>query len=202
MRFLILGIVCLSLFSCKKDDSADGDTSTVISGELNVVTGITVRANFGDPSITYGNPNNFAEKMVLYPNPVVSTLSLKTSSKMTNVWIVSATPQLKDQDVDFSKILNSNSFKEEEIISKSVFKEEFDFKESSEQAVIEEGSLSVDEFNPELNKEISLDVRELNAGYYKIFIKIDNDLFWDIFQVPNDNDTLETLKNFWKKVSK
>lgn len=211
MKFLLFGIVVLSLICCKKDDSTN-KSSLTFTKEIDIVTGITVRKNISDSPIIYGNPNSFSEKMVLYPNPVISTLKMQTSDNITNLWIVPATPELKTQEVDFSKILSSNFFDEKDIISRSIFSEQFDVEENNELSIAnvdsevdDEVTLSVAEFD--LNKEISLNLRDFNPGYYKLFIKIDNDLFWDIFFIPSDAEKEESLRtdileDFWKKVSK
>lgn len=203
MRLIVLIGVFFSLFSCKNDDSNEADFKG-ISLDLNVVTGIAVRANFEDPSIIYGNPNNFSEKMVLYPNPVISNLSIKTNNKITNAWIIPATPQLKDQEVDFSNKLTSNSVFESEVISNSIVSKEYNFSDSKEKPVnTEEGDvLTIDEFRPEFNKEIDIDVRSLEPGYYKVFVKVDDALFWDNFLIPSETNSFEDLEAFWKKVSK
>ncbi|ULC58341.1 hypothetical protein MBM09_10450 [Flaviramulus sp. BrNp1-15] len=170
---LILGIIVLFLVSCQSGD----DSTTNKSGEtdLKLITGMEARASEFGSSILLGNPNVFSSHILMYPNPAIGFLNIKGSvdTVITDVWLVEGNPQKTFQSVDFSKVLNSNLYKETELLSNSTL----NFSELS-------------------GSNINLNLENVSFGYYKIFIKANDEILWGNIYIGNDID-IDDLISFW-----
>lgn len=171
----ILLLVCVLSLSCNSDDN-NGITNKT---DLNLVTGFYGRQTEEDPAIEYGNPNVFVnDKFVIFPNPVNNFFYIKADEPITNVWFVPADAEKIHADVDFSNVLNSNLYSESSIASQS-------------KITLAGASASF----------LSLDVRTLEKGYYKVFIKIGGQIYWDnLYKYGNEygnESQFETLYDFW-----
>lgn len=172
---IILLFVLIIIISCNSDENNNITDKT----DLNLVTGFYGRETGEDPPIKYGNPNIFInDKFVIFPNPVTNFFSIKTDKSITNVWFVPANAEKIHADVNFNNVLNSNLYSEASIASQSKF------------------TLSA-----ESASFLSLDVRTLQKGYYKVFVKIDGQIYWDnLYKYGNEygnESQFETLYNFW-----
>ena len=167
---LSLALVALILVACGGND----DSSNTSEADLKLVTGIFVRASEFGPSIQLGNPNVIEGNYTMYPNPAIGVLSIQSSSIITHVLFIKGNPQKRYQDTDFSTILNSNLYTELSISDAS----ELSFKELNE-------------------NNLNVNLENLNFGYYKVFIKVNDEIFWNNVYIGNDKD-IDELINFWK----
>ena len=157
--------------SCSSDETATNPTD---STALNLVTGINFRQNFDDPPLELGNLNNFVDnKFVIYPNPANAAVYLSSSQNVTDVWIVPANPEKIYQDVDFSTILNSNLYNEQSIISNSSFS-----------------------LTGQSSTNLSLNTASLPEGYYRVFVKIGGEIYWDNLYKYTGSSSPEQLAAF------
>ena len=93
---------------------------------------------------------------------------------MADIWLVPAKAQKVFQTTNFDNILNSELYTESEIDSNSELK-----------------FLNLNSNNIQLNLE------NQSAGYYKVFVKINENIYWENIYVPNDNFDIDDLINFW-----
>ncbi|MBU2951468.1 hypothetical protein KO493_12250 [Tamlana agarivorans] len=165
--------VLLLLVSCSSDSENNNSTS---KGEVELVTGINIRSSEYSEVTRLGNPNVFTKnQFVVFPNPLARPyLSVKSSVNISDAWVISANAEKTQQQADFSSILNSDYYNESEIELNA--KMEF---------------IDVNSTNLILNLE------NLSSGYYKVFVKINGNLYWDnIFLQGNDLD-VDDLINYW-----
>ncbi len=174
MKKTIFILLTILTISCNSDETINPTNSNAI----NLVTGINFRQNFDDPPLQLGNPNILVNnKFVIYPNPANATVYLLAQQNVTDVWIVPANPEKIYQDLDFSTILNTNLYSEQSIISNSNF------------------SLTA-----QSSTNLSLNIGTLAKGYYRVFVKIGGDIYWDNLY-KNDNgsnpEQMAAIVNFW-----
>lgn len=127
--------------------------------------------------MTLGNPNNYTTNIfTIYPNPSTGFLSIASNTNITKVWVIPGNPNKIHQQTDFSSVLNSSLYSESQIQEKS--------------------QLKLNDIN---SLNIILDINSLNSGYYKVFIKINNAIYWDnIYLEKNgDEDSFNEIINYW-----
>ena len=164
----ILLVLIVALVSCESDD----DTSLVLEEvDLELVTGLQIRNSQASFLMQLGNPNVLSEESIMYPNPAIDAFRIDVfgDSEITDVW----NAQKVYQDVDFDSLLSSDVYLESEIENKS------DYYFS---------------FNGSGNAIINLE--NYDNGYYKIFVKINNQIEWNNIYVGNDMD-VNDLMNYW-----
>ncbi|MDP5201046.1 hypothetical protein [Flavobacterium sp. DG2-3] len=178
MKKTLLIFISILAISCTNDDKTPETDKT----SINLVTGVNFRQTTDDMGLKLGNPNTLVnKKFLIYPNPARNNNMLYISAQgdITEIWFVPATPEKVYQSVDFSTILKNNLYSEQSIISSS----ELSFNELSTS-------------NPKL------DIKTLDKGYYKIFVKIEGTIYWDNLYVYTDAEDNEEdfnkLQNFWK----
>ena len=161
---LIIGISC------------SGDEENLEPTDINLVTGIDMKAFEESMSTRLGNPNTFNhDQFSVSPNPVKNYLRIKSVGKMTDIWILPGKSSNSYKGTDFQQLLSSDLYSENTIADKSVLKlVDLDW------------------------SEFALNIESLNPGYYKVFIKINGNIFWDNIYVTNDNFELKDLINYWK----
>jgi hypothetical protein len=169
-------LILLSTFalSCAHDDANPTNET-----DSNLVTGIIFRQNFDDTPFQLGNPNILVNnKFVIYPNPAHETAFVTAQENITDVWIVSANPEKIYQDVDFSSILTTNLYSEQSISGDSDF------------------SLTGQSSN-----DIALNLGNLEKGYYRVFVKIGGEIYWDNLYKYDDQVNHEaeiaSIIDFW-----
>jgi len=167
---ILIGLLILS--SCSNDD----DTNISINEtDIDLVTGINIRNSEFSEVIQLGNPNVFSNnQFIAYPNPPAGVLSLSSSQNISDVWIRPANANRIHQETDFNSILNSDLYVETQIQSNS----ELEF-----------SNLSF------LNLDLNLE--SLNSGYYKVFTKINGEIYWENIFVAENNFEIEYLINYW-----
>ncbi len=143
---------------------------------INLVTGIDIKEFQESSPMRLGNPNTLNyNKFIIFPNPVRNNLRIKSIENMTDIWVLPATASKSYKGTDFQKLLNSELYSEKIINDKSILK-----------------------FNDLEWTEISLPTESLNSGYYKVFVKINGNIFWDNIYVSNIGSDLNDLINYWK----
>lgn len=170
-------VIILLLLACLSCDGDDSNASRDEETNLNLITGISaVTDEFSEP-LLLGNPNEFNGNLKVYPNPVINSFVIKSTfnSSITDVWIIKGSPEKKFQNEDFSEVLNSSLYAESELLTNS--------------------ELNLSELNGE-NLSINLGGEGLSMGYYKVFVKVDGEIFWANIYFGNDKDIIE-LTNFW-----
>lgn len=167
-KILILFIATL-LLSCSNDDSNSFNET-----DLNLVTGLNITNTGYSVEMQLGNPNVLNDPLVVYPNPPNRIIAIKSFEEMTDIWLVPAKAQKIFQTTDFNNILSSELYTESEIDSNSKLK-----------------FLSLNSTNIQLN------LQNLSSGYYKVFVKINEKIYWENIYVPNDNFDFDDLINFW-----
>ncbi|WP_298553943.1 hypothetical protein [uncultured Algibacter sp.] len=175
MKFKIkILFVLVLVVSCKSDDDATSTTSNNESTRIDLVTGMYARASEFGPSIVLGNPNILDDKIFVYPNPAIGSVVVRSNAEaFSDVWLVKANPLKKFQDEDFSKIFNTSLYS---------------FSEISSQAELS--------FLDIAGTNLSINLENLSSGYYKVFARINDEIFWTNIYVGNDKD-IDTLINFW-----
>ncbi|WP_299275974.1 hypothetical protein [uncultured Psychroserpens sp.] len=169
MTIIFALLICIS---CSNDD--DNNNSTVETN-IELVTGINIRSSEFSAPTQLGNPNVLTNnQFIAYPNPPAGALSLLASENISDVWIIPANAQKTFQQTDFNSVLNSNLYAESLIESNA----EMEF-------------MNLNTTNLVLNLE------NLAAGYYRVFVKINGTLYWDNIYIPEDNFEIDDLINYW-----
>ncbi len=173
MKAILFILSFFTILACNKDQA---NNEFPLETELRVVTGINLLPESGPSPIILGNPNIFIDKSIIsiYPNPVVNNLSLRSTGQITDVWILSAQPQKIYQDIDFDTVLDSNTYSETEIINAA--------------------SLKIENHTGTM---ANLNLENLNPGYYRVFVKVDNTLMWDNILYLDDGNIQDVL-DFWE----
>ncbi len=187
-------LICLTLFfACSDDDNNRLNTELKITE----VTGIETRFLSGELSETYGNPNVFNDQILVHPNPVDNLLIIN-SNDILNIWILPAKETTSQQETDFSVNLKSTTFNEETITTNAVLKFEFENQTKTGANTSSDNTLSVNSFSAPFNSSKSIDLKELENGFYKVFVKTESGVYWDNIYKAGDNPLiLEFLKNIW-----
>ncbi|NNL16227.1 MAG: hypothetical protein HKO81_06260 [Flavobacteriaceae bacterium] len=173
MRIVLnLLLVVNLLVSCQNDD--DNSTSNSET-DLELVTGIEIRNSQSSALMNLGNPNINTNQVIMYPNPPIDALRIDAigNSGITDIWLVTGNAQKTHQDIDFDSLLSSDTYSESEIEDESEYY--FSFNESG-------------------NAIINLE--NYSNGYYKVFVKINNQIEWNNVYVGNDMD-IDDLMSFW-----
>lgn len=173
--FLLISILALS---CAKDETNNSTDKTA----LNLVTGINCRQTLDQNEIALklGNPNILVNnKFKIYPNPANESVYILAQENVTDVWLVSAKPEKIHQELNFSSILNTNLYSEQTISSNSNFS-----------------------LNGQSSRNIAVNIATLTKGYYKVFVKIDGEIYWDNLykyeNQANNEDQFNKINDFWK----
>lgn len=156
--------------------SCSGDEENLDPTDINLVTGINIKEFQEALPTRLGNPNTFNQgQFIIYPNPVKNNLRIKSIENLTEIWVLPATASKSYKGTDFQQLLSSDLYSENTITAKSVL-----------------------QFEDLVWSEIALDIESLNSGYYKVFVKINGNIYWDNIYVSNDNFEIKDLINYWK----
>lgn len=176
-RGYYLLVVLSLLFACNSDDNNNNNNNSY-TPNIGLVTGINARSSEFGPSIKLGNPNEYVDQMLFYPNPVVSALTVKdlTNTGIVDVWFIQANAEKIYQTTSFNSILNASTYTEGEIEASFV--------------------LGFNDYDGETSEYV-FNVAFLTEGYYKVFVKrATGDLQWQNIYVGNQMD-ITSLTNFW-----
>ncbi len=172
MKKIISLFTIILIFNCNSDES-----NSIVETELSLLTGINLIDNSGNPNGKFGNPNILINnKITVYPIPAKNVLFINSNENLSKIWIIPAIAEKIFQQTDFNTILNTHTYDENQIKSNAEL-ESLDINKNS----------------------FSLKLNTLKSGYYRIFMKIDNSLYWENIYIPNGDEGfgLENLKNFW-----
>jgi len=181
-KFYALCLAVLVVFSCSNDDDATigGSNETAID----LVTGLIARPDAYSPGFRLGNPNIrmpasiSSTTIIAFPNPIISAFSIQmaqTSEVINNIWLVKANANKIYQDTDFDEILSENTYTVSQI--ESVAETSFDGISST---------------------NVTLDLGSFEAGYYRVFIKTDQSLYWDNIYINNDGVDITEFFDSWE----
>ncbi|WP_299113477.1 hypothetical protein [uncultured Winogradskyella sp.] len=179
-KFYIIIISFLTVFACSNDDDGGSSNKTAID----IVTGINARQDNLSAGFRLGNPNvrmplNISSVSVIaFPNPVRDFLSIQisqTNEVITDIWLVDANANKIFQDTDFNAILNENTYTVNEI-----------------------SQASMQSYNDLSNTNINLNLEGFETGYYRVFIKTDQSLYWDNIYVDNDGADITEFFDSWE----
>ncbi|MBO3116851.1 hypothetical protein J4050_08840 [Winogradskyella sp. DF17] len=179
-KYLVILFVSAIFLSCSDDDV---DNTTNLETAIDLVTGINAKQDTNS-IFQLGNPNvrmpiGFTSlSIIAFPNPVNSALNIslsQTNEVITNVWLVRANAEKIFQDTDFDAIYTENTYTIDEV-----------------------SQASIQEFNGFSNNEIILNLEGLDTGYYRVFIKTDDSLYWDNIYVDNDGVDITEFFDFWE----
>lgn len=179
-KYFVIFFVSAILLSCSDDDV---DNTTNLETAIDLVTGINAKQDVTSV-FQLGNPNvrmpiGFNSlSIIAFPNPVNSALNIslsQTNEVLTNVWLVRANAEKIFQDTDFDAIYNEDTY-----------------------TINEVSQASIQEFNGFSNNEITLNLEGLDTGYYRVFIKTDDGLYWDNIYLDNDGLDITELFDFWE----
>ena len=174
MKKITILILILLLSKCNGSDS-----NPINETELNLITGLNLIDNSGQSAGKFGNPNVFTNnRLSVYPIPASQRIYIKSgpNERINAVWIIPANAENIYQQTDFNSILNNETYNENQI--KPIAEIEF----------------------LELNTSyISLNLKNLKPGYYRIFMKIENSLYWENIYIPDGTEGfgLENMRDFW-----
>jgi len=177
MKKILLILLTIITLSCNHEDTTT--TTPTDKTSINLVTGITCRQAPDDAPTQFGNPNTLVNnKFTIYPNPAVNLFYVISQENVSAAWIVPATPEKIYQEFNFGTILNTNLYTETTIISHSILS-----------------------MGPQSSDTFSIDITTLEKGYYKLFVKIGTQIYWDNFHKYGDQPTHEeqgaALINYW-----
>lgn len=179
-----LAIVLLSFFVLGCSSSDESTSPQVLpptqATSMSLVSGINLRQNFDDPAYELGNPNTLtANKFVMYPNASSGLFYIMPQGTITAVYVVPATAEKIYQDINFSTLLHNALYTQQDIANNSVYGQT-NFSSSTDIAVI---------------------ISSFPKGYYKVFVKIDGQMYWDNLYKYNDADDpmeeMAALTAFW-----
>ncbi|SHJ46502.1 hypothetical protein SAMN04487911_12215 [Arenibacter nanhaiticus] len=173
MKKLVISLISLCTLGCDKDTQENilGDPTSI-----DIVTGMHIRSSRNSAPILLGNPNsNNKDNFIAFPNPPIGTLYISATSKISNVWIIPSMAKKSFQEIGFSEILTSDIYTENEIDSRSELR-----------------------FPDQNATEIALPLERLKVGYYKVFIKKNDTLYWDNIYVSDGSIGIEKLIDSWK----
>lgn len=165
-------ILVLVFMGCDSDDLGGG------AAQLDLVTGLMARSSAQEPATVLGNPNvRNGNLFHIAPNPSTDNVVLFATENIDQAWIVAGKPLRKYKEVDFTTLLDASLYTDAEIAGKAL------------------------KSYPDLNsQQVMLNVGELAAGYYRVFVKINGQLYWENLYFSADGSTdLQTLVNFWSE---
>ena len=175
MKKLLFLVFFVLAIACNSDENNQPAKTA-----QNLVTGINMRQNFDDTMYTLGNPNVLTGgKFVIYPNPANDVVIVMAEENISDVWIVPANADKIYQDEDFTSILNSGLYTAQSIVSNAQYS-----------------------LNGQSAMNTDLDISNLEEGYYRIFVKIDGEIYWDnLYKYGGDGDNAQqfaAILNFWE----
>lgn len=171
----LLFLASILAISCSSDDTNNPDNTA-----LNLVTGINYRQSPEDVPLQLGNPNVLVNnKFVIYPNPANEIVNVSAQENITDVWVVRGNAQKIYQDVNFSSILNTSLYTQQSIATQSDFS-----------------------LNGQASDGIGMNIGTLEKGYYRVFVKIGGQIYWDnLYKYENGGNNEEgfaELSTFWE----
>ena len=181
---LILLLSFLTLFACEKEKThTDPPGPENPELNLNIVTGIQMRDENGQPIGNAGNPNSKSGEISVFPNPLIDAANVFIlNGFLDEIWILKGTQNMAFTTLDFTSILENHEVPIDSI---------------SDNKIMEFGLPSDQDI-----RAITLNLQNLETGYYRIFYKTKaGEIFWDNLKVDKTSDPGERISNLldeWK----
>lgn len=174
MKNKILILLSFLALSCGNEDDSQPNITA-----MDLVTGVNLRQSFDDIPLQLGNPNVLVNnKFVIYPNPVNEVVYISATENVTDVWVVPAKAKKIYQDHIISTFLDLNLYSEQSISSHADFS-----------------------LNGQDSNSFGVNIGALEKGYYRIFVKINGEIYWDNlykYESPGSNEEqFAVIYNFW-----
>jgi len=168
MKRIIVFLVVVFFIRCSNNNDINNSENQT---DINFVTGINLINNFGIKTGELGNPNELNNNNFdFFPNPSINILNLYSIENISKIWIRPANSNKNYQQTDFESILNSGLYSENQI-------------ESGAELKFSDSNLS----------GIKIDLGSLESGYYRVFVKINEKIYWENIFVGE----LQDLINYW-----
>ncbi|GAB5400769.1 MAG: hypothetical protein Aureis2KO_23540 [Aureisphaera sp.] len=181
--FWILFCAFTILACANNDDSSDSNAMNDDDGPmmteveaLGLVTGVRARQTFDQKPLLLGNPNVFVSGLALtaVPNPARDIMFLYSNGTINDVWVIPAEAEKIYQDEDFNAVYSSDSYSINDVENISVVTA----------STINEGGATVN-------------LEDLDPGYYRIFALVDGTLQWENLYIQSDSEDIDDLIEFW-----
>ncbi|WP_272022432.1 hypothetical protein [Olleya namhaensis] len=171
-NYVLLLILFLSIFSCT--DCEDDAIIEVNQEDIDLVTGLDIRQDEFSEVIRLGNPNILQGQSIVFPNPAVNYLNIKTNNSLnlSSVWIVDGYQRKIYQDINFDTTLNSNLYSEDFLNANA----RLDFLDNS-------------------SSNLQINLENLTEGYYRVFVKINDAIEWH--NIYKGDITIQELIDYW-----
>ena len=189
MRKIIFLFAFWGLLACGNDDDANNNIDK--SQDIDIVTGIKLKDEVGTIFAEYGNPNTLVENILVYPNPAFDFVSIDSSEDILVIWLVSGNKSIEYSNVNFTSILTSNSYSENEIerIAELKFSKAINDEDNSEVNNENIDNLILTTLDIENTFDVDsilINTSELKGGYYRVFVKTESGIYWDNIYVSNE----------------
>ncbi|MEL6656641.1 MAG: hypothetical protein AAFP77_03085 [Bacteroidota bacterium] len=178
LSFLLCLVLCLA--ACKDDDTVEPGTTEL---SLDIVTGLQARDINGAPIGQLGNPNTLPGEVDIFPNPALGSANIQyfggASLQVVQYWIFPADQNTDFANVNFSTLLNNDTYSADEI-----------------------SDLNVTQTNLVNLSAFAITLDDFSAGYYRIFyLMSDETLLWDNIYVDpsagSPSDLLNQVTEDW-----
>jgi len=172
---LLLALFCLA--SCEKnEDMPDPPPAFNPALTLNKCTGLNMTDDIGAAIGSVGNANVRTGQVAPYPNPCQSVLAVFSQETVSEVYFVKAEIDTSFADTDFADLFQTNPFNLDSIELQK--------------------SQSLDMLGTAMT--FNLNVESFEAGYYRIFFRMENDSLYcdNVYIDPNTSVIDSRMKLF------
>lgn len=184
-KITLLVLIIVLVVSCKKDDVDSVVVSEKRANDINIVTGLELRAGPTDQPIVLGNPNErkFSSSgfdfFVVYPNPAIDVVTIKSIDNIMidGIWMAKGIVDKSFVDVNYEEVLENATYADSELEKVNVLDN-----------VVVEGLAS-----------FQLDLTNYEEGYYRVFVKTVKGVEWQniIIQRSGGQEAFNELLEFW-----
>ncbi len=172
-----IAVTCLCLWSACKNDDDDSDSNDPQPYELiDVVTGINLTDDNGQPLGRWQFPNDQRGEAIAFPNPFIDQVLVGTSSSnVEKYWIVPAGCDLEDASGDILDAADDLSFTVTEI----------------------EDAASINNTLSTPANQFIIDFSSINSGFYRLFLEVEdgNIYFINLYRAEEGTDLNQVVSN-------
>lgn len=175
MKKVILSLVVLHTLAFQCDPGTGiYDTN---ARDLEIITGLQVRAANGVELQKFGNPNYKNSTIHAYPNPVNTQLSGTGPDIVRKVWFVPGELEYDFQGVEFNVLYQNVLYPEADIEADHV------------------------KFFTPNSAFFVVNVSDVPSGYYRVFYLLDNgEMYWDNIYIDHERpfqESIDQLADDW-----
>jgi len=157
-------IIATFLLSCKKNKVEDKAQTSHLGIQL--VTGVALADNNGNPIGQVGNPNIKKLDVHVYPNPSNGITSQSAQATLAHYWLVPGVKNTTFESIDFQTELNNHTYADADLDNLAVLS----------------GALNVD--------NLTHDFTSVTTGYYRLFYRMNSgSLGWHNLYIEPGNPT-------------